>query len=439
MNIGDRIDQYTIIRSLGAGGMSEVYLVEDNLGRHYAMKVLSARLTGDDAFRERFKVEAKVMASLNHPNIIGLHSYFEEQGNYCLVMEYLEGGSLKDLIRRSGPLPEERALPIFHQIAEALAHAHSQGIIHRDIKPSNIMISADGQYKLGDFGIARMQETEGLTRTGSRMGTLIYMSPEQIKDTKHVDAKTDVYSLGVTFYETLTGRVPYDETTESDFNIMNKIVQQNLPDPRVIYPHISQPVVDLMWSMTIKDPIQRISVSAVAAAVSSGIKNYIPKQPPKNQAVVPEGMELTDGYVIYESRKWVLTSRYLLGKGDKGQITEKIALESITSIRTEKYLTDPDKSYTDLLQVSVVLGAVVFFLFVYLVIAHDIYSWFALILGVVFILAGFVIYLLGRSAMKKLIISSKGEDIVLMDFLRSSTFDEIEAKRLLKEISAFIR
>ena len=254
---GTLLRNWKMVRLLGKGGMSEVYLVQDNLGRPYALKILSARLTGEESFRERFKVEAQIMASLNHPNIIALHSYFEEQGNYCLVMEYMEGGSLKELIRRTGPIPEELALPVFQQIAEALAYAHSQGIIHRDIKPSNIMISADGQYKLGDFGIARMQETEGLTKTGSRMGTLIYMSPEQINDSKHMDTKTDVYSLGVTLYEMLTGRAPYNETTESDFRIMEKIVHQDLPDPRTVYPHISQSTLDLLKLATCRDPSQR--------------------------------------------------------------------------------------------------------------------------------------------------------------------------------------
>jgi sulfatase modifying factor 1 len=254
---GDRIDQYTVIRLLGKGGMSEVYLVEDNLGRRYALKVLSARLTGDYSFRERFKTEARIMASLNHPNIVGLHSYFEEQGNYCLAMDYLEGGSLKDLIRRTGPLPESQALEIFWQIAQALAHAHSQGIIHRDVKPSNILISGSGSYKLGDFGIARMKESEGLTRTGSRMGTLIYMSPEQIKDSKHVDAKTDVYSLGVLLYEMLTGRAPYNENEDSEYDIINMIVRQDLPDPRKYSPRLSKETLEIFKMATRKDPGRR--------------------------------------------------------------------------------------------------------------------------------------------------------------------------------------
>lgn len=254
MDNGTKINQYTVIRLLGKGGMSEVYLAEDNLGRPYALKILSARLTEDASFRERFKREARIMASFNHPHIVGLHSYFEGGDSYCLAMEYLAGGSLKDLIKRSGPLPESQAMAIFRQIAQALAHAHSQGVIHRDMKPSNILIGADGSYKLGDFGIARMNETEGLTRTGSRMGTLIYMSPEQIRDSKHVDAKTDVYSLGVTLYEMLTGLAPYNDDEDSEYEIMDKIVRQDLPEPRTVYPHIGKDSLDLLKLSVCRDP-----------------------------------------------------------------------------------------------------------------------------------------------------------------------------------------
>lgn len=257
ISIGSKLQNFEVIREIGAGGMSEVYLVQDNLDRQFALKILSARLTGDDSFRDRFRHEAKIMASLNHPSIVGLHSYFEEQGNYCLAMEYMSSGSLKDLIKRSGPLPESQALAIFHQIAQALAHAHSQGVIHRDVKPSNILIGADGSYKLGDFGIARMKETEGLTRTGSRMGTLIYMSPEQIKDSKHVDAKTDVYSLGVLLYEMLTGKAPYNENDDSEYDIINMIVRQDLPDPRKFSPHLSKDTLEIFKRATRKDPERR--------------------------------------------------------------------------------------------------------------------------------------------------------------------------------------
>ena len=257
INIGDSIGSFKVVRLIGEGGMSEVYLVQDNLDRQFALKTLSANLSRDSNFRERFKQEAKIMSTLYHSNIVQLHSYFEEDDRFCLVMEYVEGGSLKDLIRKIGPIPEERALKIFSQVAGALSYAHEKGVIHRDIKPSNIMIGKDDEVKVMDFGIARMAESPGLTRTGTQMGTLIYMSPEQIRDSKHIDSKSDVYSLGVTLYEMLTGKSPYDETTESDFDIREKIVYKDLPDPSLSYPYISDPTLKLFRSLTQKDKESR--------------------------------------------------------------------------------------------------------------------------------------------------------------------------------------
>ena len=257
LTMGSVIRDLEIIRMIGEGGMSEVYLVQDNLDRQFALKTLSANLSRDSSFRERFKQEAKIMSTLHHPNIVQLHSYFEEEDMFCLVMEYVEGGSLKDLIRDIGPIPEERALNIFTQMAEALSYAHDKGVIHRDIKPSNIMIGKDNEVKVMDFGIARMAESPGLTRTGTQMGTLVYMSPEQIRDSKHIDSKSDVYSLGVTLYEMLTGQAPYDENTDSDFDIRVNIVNKDLPDPTLTYPHISDKILRLLRSMTQKDKMNR--------------------------------------------------------------------------------------------------------------------------------------------------------------------------------------
>ncbi len=300
LQTGEQVQNFRVVRSIGSGGMSEVYLVRDNLDRQFAMKVLSANLTRDPTFKERFRHEAKIMATLNHPSIVKLHSYIEPDDKFCLVMEYVEGGSLKDLIRRTGPIPEERALKIFRQIAEALAYAHGKGVIHRDIKPSNILIGEDDSVKVMDFGIARMTESPGLTRTGTQMGTLVYMSPEQIRDSKHVDCKSDVYSLGVTLYEMLTGKAPYDEATDSDYDIRVSIVNKALPDPRQVYPHISGRAVSLITEMTRKESGVRPDIAGSLSLLeekrdemASAPPSREKKEPPRHQPVpaAPENPE----------------------------------------------------------------------------------------------------------------------------------------------------
>ncbi len=263
LTAGMKLGIFTIIRQIGAGGMSEVYLVKDDLGRPFALKTMSRSLSFEPSFRQRFEQEARIMASLSHPNIVQMHSYFEADGRFCLVMEYIEGGSLRELSRKIGPIPEKRALHILKQIAKALSHAHSKGIIHRDVKPSNILLDENDNVKVMDFGIARMAEGPGLTMTGTQMGTLVYMSPEQIRDSKHVDEKTDVYSLGVSFYEMLTGRPPYDEQNSNDFDIRVNIVQNELPDPRKIYPFISDRSLFLLSGFTKKERDERLPLSAL--------------------------------------------------------------------------------------------------------------------------------------------------------------------------------
>lgn len=260
---GFTVPGYQIEKKLGSGGMSDVYLVRDNLNRLYALKALAPSLQQDTGFRQRFRSEAQIMASLTHPNIVQLHSYIEDEPRYCLAMEYMSGGSLKDMLRGTGPIIESRALAYLKQIVSGMAYAHAKGVIHRDIKPANILVGGDGSMKITDFGIARISDSEGFTRTGTRMGTVVYMSPEQIADSKHVSPASDVFSLGVTFWEMLTGKTPYDENTESEFKILEKIVYQDLPDPREVYPHISEHTIQILRGMTQRDVNKRLSIDAV--------------------------------------------------------------------------------------------------------------------------------------------------------------------------------
>jgi serine/threonine protein kinase len=255
----EKIRNYKIVGKLGEGGMGTVYLAEDTmLERKVALKVLNPLLTKESQFTERFRHEAKVQASLIHPNIVTLYNYFREGENYCMAMENVEGVTLKHLISNIGPMPEQRAIRILNQLLEAVGFAHKKGIIHRDIKPSNILISKDDNVKILDFGIAKILQDKGLTKTGTKLGTVYYMSPEQIKAVKDIDHRTDIYSLGITFYEMLSGRVPFNIDTDSDFEILNEIVSSELKDPREFYPHISNWAVKILFDSVNKDRNKRI-------------------------------------------------------------------------------------------------------------------------------------------------------------------------------------
>ncbi len=200
--------RYQIIRHIARGGMAEVYLARDLLlDRQVALKVLFPEFASDRSFVERFRREARSAASLNHPNIVAIYDWGEEEGTYFIVMEYVEGRTLRDIIRSEGPLLAHRAADIGADIASALAFAHHHTVIHRDVKTANVLIS--GLVKVTDFGIARAGDPqESLTQTGAVMGTATYFSPEQAQG-HSIDGRSDIYSLGVVLYEMVTGRPPF--------------------------------------------------------------------------------------------------------------------------------------------------------------------------------------------------------------------------------------
>ncbi len=258
---GTRIRDYEIARLIGSGGMGEVWLaLELMLDREVAIKRLNVQLTRDTEFSARFQNEARIQARLNHPNIVGMHAFFEEGGQYYMVLEFARGITLRELIDRTGPIPEQRTRNIFNQISAALGYAHANGIIHRDVKPSNIMVDPDNQdhVKMMDFGIARLLTEGHLTRTGTRMGTMHYMSPEQVLGERDIDQRSDVYSSGVVLYEMLSGRLPFNIDTDSEYVIQHKIVTEEIPDPRKIYPYISDEMVNLVRFYTTKDTRYRL-------------------------------------------------------------------------------------------------------------------------------------------------------------------------------------
>ena len=198
--------RYEVERELAKGGMADVYVAFDRQlkRRRVAVKVLFPEFARDPSFVERFRREAQNAASLSHPNIAAVYDWGQERGTYYIVMEYVEGRSLRDIIRAEGPLPAAASARIAAELADALAFAHRHGVVHRDVKPGNALITASGQVKLTDFGIAANQfdASQGLTQTGAVMGTATYFSPEQAQG-HAVDGRSDVYSLGVVLYEML--------------------------------------------------------------------------------------------------------------------------------------------------------------------------------------------------------------------------------------------
>ena len=225
---GKTLNGFELKRLLGTGGMAEVWYAENEIGMKAAVKILSEELSHNAQMKERFLNEAKVMVQLDHTNIRKVHGYGAIDGRPAIIMEYLEGSDLKKRMKEGQRFTEEELERWWNQIVDALNYTHAQRIVHRDIKPSNIFIDQKGNVKLLDFGIAKVADTTSGTLTGSTLGTRIYMSPEQVRDPKRVGTASDAYSLAVTFVHLLTGKAPYDTTTDSDYDIQECIVRKPL-------------------------------------------------------------------------------------------------------------------------------------------------------------------------------------------------------------------
>jgi serine/threonine protein kinase len=227
----EQVGKYKVIRLIGEGGMSAVYEAEhEMLGNKVAIKVLNPILSSNEQIRTRFKNEAKLMATLNHPNITKVIDFDDQPQQLSIIMEFLEGEDLSERIKKHGSPSDAEIGNIFNQTLSAFDYAHQKGIVHRDIKPSNIFLLPNGSVKVLDFGIAKLYaENQEMTQTGTQMGTPIYMSPEQVKADKTIDLRSDIYSLGVTLFFTVNGKPPYDGSNTSQFDIFNKIVFEPLP------------------------------------------------------------------------------------------------------------------------------------------------------------------------------------------------------------------
>ena len=248
-------DRYEIIRAIGEGGMANVYLGYDTiLDRNVAIKILRGDLSNDEKFVRRFQREALSASSLAHPNIVEMYDVGEDNGLYYIVMEYIDGKTIKQLLKKRGSLTISEAIDIMLQLTDGMTHAHDSYIIHRDLKPQNVMIKDDGQIKITDFGIAMALNSTQLTQTNSVMGSVHYLPPEQASG-KGCTTKSDIYSMGIIFYELLSGSLPF--RGDNAVEIALKHMRDPLPSLRDDNSAIPQSIENIIRRATAKNPKNR--------------------------------------------------------------------------------------------------------------------------------------------------------------------------------------
>src|SRR5436190_7001252 len=253
--------RYHITGRIAVGGMGEVYLAHDAvLAREVAIKVLHRSLSGDQGFVDRFRREARAAATLNHPNVVTVYDWGAVDGIYYMVMEYVHGRSVREILNARGALAPAQAAAVLDQTLAALEHAHAKGIVHRDLKPENILITTDGVVKLTDLGLARAFADAKNTRAGAVTGTVQYLAPEQIRG-EPADPRSDLYSLGIVAYELLTGELPY--TGETPMAIAYKHLSDRVPKPSRSAPEVGADLDGFVASAT--DPDRELRPESAAA------------------------------------------------------------------------------------------------------------------------------------------------------------------------------
>jgi serine/threonine-protein kinase len=283
--LGDKIGDYQIIGVLGAGGMGRVYKVKNLISdRIDAMKILLPDLADDPDLADRFLREIKVLASLNHPNIAGLHTAFRLENQLLMIMEFVDGTTLEAQLK-NGPIPLSDAIDYVSQVLSALGYAHSRGVIHRDIKPANMMRTPENVIKLMDFGIAKSKADRKLTMTGTTLGSLYYMSPEQVQG-GDLDPRSDLYSVGVSLYEMVTGSRPFKGN--SDYDLMVAQLQKAPLPPIDVLPELPKALNDIIMISLEKDPAKRLQSAEAFRFALQSVRGGLTSLPIASaQAVMP--------------------------------------------------------------------------------------------------------------------------------------------------------
>ena len=293
-----RIGDYEILGVLGSGGMGKVFKVRNVISdRIEAMKILLPDLAGRQDLADRFLREIKLLAGLNHPNIAALRTALTLNNQLVMVMEYVEGTTLATRLEQ-GAISAADAVNYVDQVLGALSYAHRQNVIHRDIKPANMMLTPEGVVKLMDFGIARSGTDRGLTTTGTTMGSLYYMSPEQVQG-QTTDARSDLYSLGVSLYEMVTGERPF--RADSDYSLMAAQVQQAPKPPIEVRSDLSAALNAIILMAIAKDPAQRFQSADAFRNALNNVRSALPKGLPANQSVSPARVSPASATALLQS------------------------------------------------------------------------------------------------------------------------------------------